>query len=502
MANLILSAGAEASVLVQAQISTDPASIFKTAGQLAGEGNPQNDFSKLFTSVPEVSADTDVSQHVNVPKLKPQPLPSADMATHVFTEMPANIPGQMTEPSQVEAIVPQRGTEPIQGGRTLEDLGNPEKRLRERPSPTTVLPGPGKIEPNQESISKNPTKIEAIVGTTEPRQATRAAHSLNLPEERPSPLGALERPTERRAASPFATVASSPTPPGVANVQLPLNARPPSREDLPTKGPRQPIEPGPDTARSHTSPTPDIRTDALRRTPVTVSDPAKPLQPIVSSPEQSVTRAEFKLTTDFERSLATQYLPPAAAMPSQAQGQVAAAAPLKPISLTDTTTLKPIAPFEPIHPMAEPNLVERPQHTIHSRPEFGRFVIQQLSNNLSINLAERPIEIRLEPAELGRVRLTLSTTEAGVTVTVLAERAETLELMRRNASELASEFRELGFAGVDLSFGQRAEAEERQGAVDDAGNQDEEATGTLAEPVIPAILSLGLPEAGRMDLRI
>ena len=63
----------------------------------------------------------------------------------------------------------------------------------------------------------------------------------------------------------------------------------------------------------------------------------------------------------------------------------------------------------------------------------------------------------MSPEELGRVRLTLSTTEAGLTLSVLAERPETLDMMRRHIEQLAQEFRDLGFGDVSFSFGQQTQ---------------------------------------------
>lgn len=63
------------------------------------------------------------------------------------------------------------------------------------------------------------------------------------------------------------------------------------------------------------------------------------------------------------------------------------------------------------------------------------------------------IEVRLDPPELGRVRIdfTMETGEA-VKAVITAERSETLDHMRRNNSELLEELRAAGFGSVDLEF--------------------------------------------------
>ena len=69
-------------------------------------------------------------------------------------------------------------------------------------------------------------------------------------------------------------------------------------------------------------------------------------------------------------------------------------------------------------------------------------------------IADGTIEVRLSPEELGRVRLTVAQRDAEVTISVLAERSETLDLMRRHADALSSDLRQAGFDRLSFSFGQ------------------------------------------------
>jgi len=61
-------------------------------------------------------------------------------------------------------------------------------------------------------------------------------------------------------------------------------------------------------------------------------------------------------------------------------------------------------------------------------------------------------ELRLNPEELGRVRLSLSGSEGGLVVAIAAERPETADLLRRHIDSLAREFEALGYADVDFRF--------------------------------------------------
>ncbi|MEO9781674.1 MAG: flagellar hook-length control protein FliK [Sedimentitalea sp.] len=62
------------------------------------------------------------------------------------------------------------------------------------------------------------------------------------------------------------------------------------------------------------------------------------------------------------------------------------------------------------------------------------------------------VEIALNPEELGRVRMALSQSDAGVTVVITSERPETLELMRRHIEQLSQEFLKLGYEQASFEF--------------------------------------------------
>lgn len=64
------------------------------------------------------------------------------------------------------------------------------------------------------------------------------------------------------------------------------------------------------------------------------------------------------------------------------------------------------------------------------------------------------IEIRLDPEELGQLRIALTRDGDTLRVLVQVERGETLDLMRRHADTLARELHQAGFSGAEMSFGQ------------------------------------------------
>ena len=63
-----------------------------------------------------------------------------------------------------------------------------------------------------------------------------------------------------------------------------------------------------------------------------------------------------------------------------------------------------------------------------------------------------PLELTLDPPELGRVRLVVQAGDAGPMLQIAADRAETLELMRRHADQLSAQLREHGLHDTGFSF--------------------------------------------------
>jgi hypothetical protein len=88
--------------------------------------------------------------------------------------------------------------------------------------------------------------------------------------------------------------------------------------------------------------------------------------------------------------------------------------------------------------------------TVH-RPETPRLVAAQLAQAF-VAKGERNVDVALNPEELGRVKMRVSTSETGITVVIQTERAETGDLMRRHINELADEFRKMGFETVSFEF--------------------------------------------------
>lgn len=163
-------------------------------------------------------------------------------------------------------------------------------------------------------------------------------------------------------------------------------------------------------------------------------------------------------------------------------------------------------------PTSGKELVKEPpplQVTLSRPAEAARDIAVQIKE-VAATTEARQIEIRLSPEELGKVRISLTGHENGGSVSIMVERPETLELMRRHSDQLLREFRAAGWADVDLSMSQQDMA----GQSGSAGTQNHDAPNRPGEgygegrraqidTVDPPVASRALPVASdRLDVRI
>ncbi|MSU91787.1 hypothetical protein GE300_19610 [Rhodobacteraceae bacterium 2CG4] len=118
---------------------------------------------------------------------------------------------------------------------------------------------------------------------------------------------------------------------------------------------------------------------------------------------------------------------------------------------------------------------------------------------------ERELQLRLDPPELGSVRITLSGSDGHLTAVVSADRADVEQLLRRHAQDLAGALSDAGYEGVDIDFGtghdsaEDALPEHMIAAADilgDAETRDTGAAGAAAARPSPALAD------GRLDIRL
>lgn len=113
------------------------------------------------------------------------------------------------------------------------------------------------------------------------------------------------------------------------------------------------------------------------------------------------------------------------------------------------------------------------------------------------------VELSLHPAELGRVRMTLSAAESGMTVMIQTERNETLDLMRRNIEVLEQAIGELGYQDIAFSFGadDRLDQERQENTEQTTGSPGDESGQLLSSKPQPEIRSAVGSVVG-LDVRV
>lgn len=158
---------------------------------------------------------------------------------------------------------------------------------------------------------------------------------------------------------------------------------------------------------------------------------------------------------------------------------------------------------ELLPPLRSETIASQPtaqSQTLPVRLDAPTHIARQVAEALQ-NMPNRPVEISLNPEELGRVRLAMSSTEAGIIVSILTERPETMDLMRRHIANLETAFQDIGYEQIAFSFGN---GENAQNGADPKGSEGAFGTGLTSQNQTDtaAQISLSLsPDAG-LDLRL
>lgn len=168
-------------------------------------------------------------------------------------------------------------------------------------------------------------------------------------------------------------------------------------------------------------------------------------------------------------------------------------------SLPPGTLLAQRSPNIPIavsegHGMPDPALLTESRSSLdgvtRTLPEAGgqrqdlpRHLVMQITDVINRG-GERPVDLTLNPAELGRVRISLLVTDGTVSVQLLADRPETLDLLRRSIDLLSQDFHEIGYEDAQFSFGRSGSDDAPAGMADpeQANDDGNEGDGTLNGP--------------------
>jgi flagellar hook-length control protein FliK len=278
------------------------------------------------------------------------------------------------------------------------------------------------------------------------------------------------------------------------------------------------VEPG-EQARSKTAQAATVKTAPNIATPSAASvggtapqvmsnpTPARPSSdraaPEVLASKESVTdRPVLQHTTISERAAT----PPPLITPALGHGSLATPPPSLGAPVPTLTT-DPGEDHRRVFDPAPPDIrfsaeaVSRPGiQTSHvsQTPDLPRHIAHQMAEAVHRNGGDRGVDLLLNPAELGRVRISLSPGEAGMTVQILADRPETLDLIRRHIDLLAQDFQSLGYEATDFAFAQHqdnARSGTSQNSPHPTENLDAEAS-EMAEHPGTSILT------DRVDIRL
>lgn len=153
---------------------------------------------------------------------------------------------------------------------------------------------------------------------------------------------------------------------------------------------------------------------------------------------------------------------------------------------------------------------ERPRLSAAASPAAQPMTVQvaqrghtpQIASQIAAALVQSQggtTQIALNPEELGRVRISLTSGEGGLTVSILAERPETADLMRRNLDSLARDFADLGYESLSFNFEDPREGP-TQSREEEAGFSatGDGAVPTSVDPLTPQTVAV----TGGLDLKL
>jgi flagellar hook-length control protein FliK len=149
-----------------------------------------------------------------------------------------------------------------------------------------------------------------------------------------------------------------------------------------------------------------------------------------------------------------------------------------------------------------PTSVQSHIPTAQAAPQHLHATLAKQIAEAAQNGSDRQIELTLSPAELGKVRMSLSTTDAGVSVLIHADRPETLDLMRRNIGDLESEFADMGYGDVDFAFSGGDDAQDQRGDHPQSQGTPSHADGTAVGTTSNVSGGPPLSPETSMDIRI
>ncbi len=327
-----------------------------------------------------------------------------------------------------------------------------------------------------------------------------------MPPRTPSPTPAIsidEPPKDIRAvditaaapgsklASPAVTT-SLPTQPPPETAAAPL----PAEQTRPRAQPDQPIVASTATTPGTSSPISDANPPAPTPapSPTSASSPAPAILAAAPAKKVSEPRAEIL-------GKAAEAMPPP--QPERAAPKGPKAPTPAPASSISTPLLEPAQ--DQTTELTFGLKIERhaleSAHSLRPAPQHPPApVASQIASQLPqvLSKAEKQtVELRLDPPELGRVTIHITTHDQQVTAHVVAERVDTVDLMRRHAELLTATLARAGFSQSDLTF-QQGKGGNAQGGFEQFQGFSGMAEADTASQPPPTLAG----QDGRLDIRL
>lgn len=170
--------------------------------------------------------------------------------------------------------------------------------------------------------------------------------------------------------------------------------------------------------------------------------------------------------------------------------------------VTDALPDLDIALHTPSSALATTALTPSTSVLSHAPSATAQVIAQQIAAALAnpASDADAPLELALDPPELGRVRMQISEIAGTMTLMIHAERPETADLMRRHLELLAQEFSQAGLNAPSVHISQ--EGAENGGERSGREAPDGSSVGAT-EPDIDGARALPQRTAtGGLDLRL
>lgn len=229
------------------------------------------------------------------------------------------------------------------------------------------------------------------------------------------------------------------------------------------------------------------------------------------NPEQQATEAVITAKADVEPAidhsdLPTQEKPPP--VPSNQQAFTAATQMQRPVNALSVADASPL-PTEadgaslpvldvPRSEGADAKFLLNPRPPVTNMQGVVDQVIRNLNSQSTIK-SDAGIELRLDPPELGRVRISLSGLDNALTAVVTADRSDVESLMRRHGDILQKALSEAGFDGATLSFGSEKKGDRAKGGQQQAILLTDSVE-NVAEGIVSVPAGRALP--GGLDIRL